>query len=84
MLTVSRQRRSAHSGLPLLLQADGNATWPPAAATVRAIFSSRALQLLDLAHVVRESLGVALGRVQRQDNSKRRLIPTLRRTTAMA
>ena len=77
MLAAFRQRRSAHSGTPLLLQADGNAPWPLADATVWAIFSSRALHLLDLAHVVRESLRVArpdgavviLGRVRRQDNS---------------
>jgi len=76
MLTVFRQRLSAHSGTPLLLQADGNAAWPLVDATVRAIFSSRTLHLLDLAHVVHESLRVArrdgavviLGRVQRQDD----------------
>lgn len=77
MLTVFRQRLSTHNPTPLLLQADGNAPWPLADATVRAIFSSRMLHLLDLAHVVRESVRVArpdgavvmLGRVQRQDNS---------------
>jgi ubiquinone/menaquinone biosynthesis C-methylase UbiE len=77
MLAAFRRRLSAHGGRPLLLQADGNATWPLADATVRAIFSSRALHLLDLAHVVHESLRVArpdgavviLGRVRRQDNS---------------
>jgi ubiquinone/menaquinone biosynthesis C-methylase UbiE len=77
MLATFRQRLSAHGGRPLLLQADGNATWPLADATVRAIFSSRALHLLDLAHVLHESLRVArpdgaiviLGRVQRQDNN---------------
>jgi len=77
MLATFRQRLSAHSGRPLLLQADGNTTWPLADATVRAIFSSRALHLLDLAHVVHESLRVArpdgavviLGRVQRQDDN---------------
>jgi ubiquinone/menaquinone biosynthesis C-methylase UbiE len=76
MLAAFRQRLSAHSGTPLLLQADGNAAWPLADATVRAIFSSRTLHLLDLAHVVHESLRVArrdgavviLGRVQRQDD----------------
>ena len=77
MLASFRQRLSAHSGTPLLLQADGNTPWPLADATVRVIFSSRALHLLDLAHVVRESLRVArpdgavviMGRVQRQDDS---------------
>jgi ubiquinone/menaquinone biosynthesis C-methylase UbiE len=77
MLAAFRQRRSAHSGTPLLLQADGNAPWPLADATVRVIFSSRTLHLLDLAQVVHESLRVArpdgavvmVGRVQRQDNN---------------
>lgn len=77
MLAAFRQRLSAHHSTPLLLQADGNAPWPLADTTVRAIFSARALHLLDLAHVVRESLRVArsdgavviLGRVQRQDDS---------------
>jgi ubiquinone/menaquinone biosynthesis C-methylase UbiE len=77
MLAVFRQRLSPHSGTPLLVQADGNVAWPLADATVRAIFSSRALHLLDLAHVIRESLRVArpdgtvviLGRVQRQDDN---------------
>ena len=76
MLAAFQQPLLAHSDT-LLLQADGNAPWPLADATVRVIFSSRALHLLDLAHVVRESLRVArpdgavviLGRVQRQDNS---------------
>jgi ubiquinone/menaquinone biosynthesis C-methylase UbiE len=76
MLAAFRQRLSAHSDRLLLLQADGNAPWPLAAATVRVIFSSRVLHLLDLTHVVQESLRVTrpdgaiiLGRVQRQDDS---------------
>lgn len=77
MVATFRQRLAAHSGTPLLLQADGNDPWPLANATVRVIFSSRALHLLDLDHVVRESVRVArpdgavviLGRVQRQDDS---------------
>jgi ubiquinone/menaquinone biosynthesis C-methylase UbiE len=77
MLAVFRHRLSGHSGTPLLLHADGNEPWPLADGTVRVIFSARALHLLDLAHIVRESMRVArpdgavviLGRVQRQDNS---------------
>ena len=88
MLTGFRQRLAVDSGTPLarqcrrraqpfLLQADGNAPWPLADATVRLIFSSRALHLLNLPHVVHESLRVArpegasiiIGRVQRQDDS---------------
>jgi len=77
MLAAFQRRLSAHSGRPLLLQADGNAPWPLTDASVRVIFSSRALHLLDLAHVVRESFRVAcpdgavviIGRMQRQEDS---------------
>src|SRR5215471_1838734 len=76
MLNAFRQRLAGDSGTPLLLQADGNAPWPLADATVRLIFSSRVLHLLNLPHVVHESLRVArpegasliIGRVQRQDD----------------
>jgi ubiquinone/menaquinone biosynthesis C-methylase UbiE len=74
MLGTFQRRLGPHRDTPLLLQADGNAPWPLAAATVRVIFSSRALHLLAPEHVVRESFRVArsdgalclLGRVQRQ------------------
>ena len=77
MLTAFRQRLSHHSGTLLLLHADGNAPWPLMDGTVRVIFSARSLHLLDLAHVVYESVRVArpdgavviIGRVQRQDDS---------------
>jgi hypothetical protein len=77
MLAAFRHRLSVHSGTPLLLHADGNAPWPLADGTVQVIFSARALHLLDLAHIVRESMRVAqpngasviIGRVQRQDDS---------------
>src|SRR5262245_40237061 len=76
MLTAFPQRLAVDSGMPLLLQADGNAPWPLADATVRLIFSSRALHLLDVPHVVQESMRVVrpdgaiiMGRVQRQDDS---------------
>lgn len=76
MLAAFRQRLSTHSGTPLLVHADGNAAWPLADATVHVIFSSRTLHLLDLAHVIRESLRVVrpegavviLGRVHRPDD----------------
>jgi hypothetical protein len=59
--------------MSLLLQADGNHPWPLADGTARVIFSSRALHLLDLVHVVDESCRVArhdgasliIGRIQR-------------------
>jgi ubiquinone/menaquinone biosynthesis C-methylase UbiE len=77
MLSVFRRRLSAPGGKQLLLQADAHDPWPLADASVRLIFSSRALHLLDLRHVVHESLRVAradgavciMGRVQRQDDS---------------
>jgi ubiquinone/menaquinone biosynthesis C-methylase UbiE len=77
MLAAFRQRLSRHSGTPLLLHADGNAPWPLADGTMRVLFSARTLHLLDLAHVVSESVRVArpdgavvlIGRVQRQDDS---------------
>jgi ubiquinone/menaquinone biosynthesis C-methylase UbiE len=77
MLAAFQQCLAVDCDTPLLLQADGNAPWPLADATVRLIFSSRTLHLLDLSHVVHESLRVArpdgasiiMGRVQRQDDS---------------
>ena len=59
-----------------LLQGDANQTWPVKTATASLIFSSRTLHLLDLEHVVRESLRIAkpgavvlVGSVQRQKSS---------------
>jgi ubiquinone/menaquinone biosynthesis C-methylase UbiE len=77
MLAAFRHRLSDHSSTLLLLHADGNAPWPLMDGTVRVIFSARALHLLDLAHVVEESVRVArpdgavviMGRVQRQADS---------------
>jgi ubiquinone/menaquinone biosynthesis C-methylase UbiE len=77
MLAAFRQRLSRHSNTPLLLHADANAPWPLTDGTVRILFSARTLHLLDLAHVVSESVRVArpdgavvmIGRVQRQDDS---------------
>jgi ubiquinone/menaquinone biosynthesis C-methylase UbiE len=59
MLAAFQQRSGGQVGPPRLLQADANHPWPLAEATVRIIFSSRALHLLDLAHVVDESFRVA-------------------------
>lgn len=77
MLSAFRRRLSPTGGRQLLLQADANGPWPLADASVRLIFSSRALHLLDPHHVVCESLRVArrdgavcmMGWVQRQEDS---------------
>jgi ubiquinone/menaquinone biosynthesis C-methylase UbiE len=77
MLTAFRRRLYCQGDTPLMLQADGNHPWPLADGSVRIIFSSRALHLLDLAHVVAESCRVAktagasliIGRIQRSVGS---------------
>jgi ubiquinone/menaquinone biosynthesis C-methylase UbiE len=77
MLSTFRRRLSPPGGKQLLLQADANGAWPLADASLRLIFGSRALHLLDLQHVVCESLRVLrhdyavciAGRVQRQEDS---------------
>jgi ubiquinone/menaquinone biosynthesis C-methylase UbiE len=77
MLTAFQRRQAGQGATPFLLQADGNHAWPLAAGTARVIFSSRALHLLDLAHVVAESGRVAqaagasliIGRIQRPAGS---------------
>jgi ubiquinone/menaquinone biosynthesis C-methylase UbiE len=77
MLAAFRRRLACQGNTPLLVQADGNKPWPLAQGTVKVIFSSRALHLLDLAHVVDESRRVALpdgasliiGRTQRPADS---------------
>jgi hypothetical protein len=77
MLTAFQRRLSSASQRPLLLQADGDAPWPLAEATVRVIFSSRALHLLDPAHVVNETCRIArpdgasliMGRIRRPADS---------------
>jgi ubiquinone/menaquinone biosynthesis C-methylase UbiE len=81
MLAAFHRRLACPRPMSLLLQADGNQRWPLADGAVRIIFSSRALHLLDLAHVVDESFRVAqpggasliIGRIQRPPGS----IPTL-------
>ncbi|MBV8299183.1 MAG: class I SAM-dependent methyltransferase [Candidatus Eremiobacteraeota bacterium] len=79
MLAEFERRRPA-GGAPIeLIQADVNVTWPVASASVRAVFSSRAVHLFDLQHVVAETLRVArpagatfvLGRVERDEHGLR-------------
>jgi ubiquinone/menaquinone biosynthesis C-methylase UbiE len=83
MLDVFEQRRPP-AGPPIrLIQADVDAEWPVPSASVRAVFSSRAVHLFHFEHVVSETLRVAhaagatftLGRVQRDEHS----IPSLLR-----
>jgi SAM-dependent methyltransferase len=57
MLEVFRRRPGA--GRAWLVQADGACSWPLPAGAARVIFSSRAMHLLPLAHVVDEVLRVA-------------------------
>jgi ubiquinone/menaquinone biosynthesis C-methylase UbiE len=61
MLEVFRRRTGA--GPARLVQADGARTWPLADGSTRLVFSSRAIHLLPLAHVVDElfRVGVAGG-----------------------
>jgi ubiquinone/menaquinone biosynthesis C-methylase UbiE len=81
MLAAFQRRLAFPSHVPFLLQADGNHPWPLADGAIRVIFSSRALHLLDLAHVVDESFRVAqpdgasliIGRIQRPPGS----LPTM-------
>ena len=81
MLAIFHRRLASPNPVSLLLQADGDQLWPLADGAVRVIFSSRALHLLDLAHVVDESCRVAkpdgasliIGRIQRPTGS----LPTL-------
>ncbi len=77
MLAMFRRRVDPSSDPWLVSQADGNRSWPIADATAHVIFSSRAIHLLALDHVVHEVFRVAnaehaaliIGRVQRQHDS---------------
>ncbi len=77
MLDIFRQRLDGCNDFLDLLQADGNQPWPVDDGTVRIVFSSRAIHLLDLNWVVQQVGRVAcsegavliLGRVRRQRNS---------------
>jgi ubiquinone/menaquinone biosynthesis C-methylase UbiE len=79
MLDVFKRRRRA-SGRPVsLITSDGNSRWPADDRSVKAVFSSRAVHLLRVEHVVDEVFRVAspigatlaLGRLQREKESLR-------------
>lgn len=82
MLEVFERRRGVAEPAMRLIQADVNVDWPVPDASVRAVFSSRAVHLFDREHVVTETLRVAggpgatftLGRVQRDQNSVRSVL----------
>ena len=82
MLEVFEQRRPAGDPSIRLIHADADGEWPVQSASVRAVFSSRAVHLFDLEHVVTETLRVALGpgatfalgRVQRDQDSIRSVL----------
>ena len=82
MLDVFRQRLNGSKNNLNLLQADGNQPWPAADSTVRVVFSSRAIHLLEADWALQEiyrvtrsdSAALILGRVRRQrDSVKARL-----------
>jgi len=78
MLEVFERQRPAGDAIRLI-EADVDVDWPVPSASVRAVFSSRAVHLFDLEHVVAETLRVAaktgaafvLGRVQREEHGIR-------------
>lgn len=82
MLEVFERRRPASEPALRLIEADVDAAWPLPRASVRVVFSSRAVHLFDLDHVVTETLRVAsgpaaaflLGRVQRDPHSVRSVL----------
>jgi ubiquinone/menaquinone biosynthesis C-methylase UbiE len=79
MLEVFALRCRESGRRPSLIHADGNHRWPADDGNVKAVFSSRAMHLLPVQHVVAEVLRVAssdgaalmLGRVLRQEQSLR-------------
>ncbi|NKB82681.1 MAG: methyltransferase domain-containing protein [Nitrospirales bacterium] len=86
MLDIFQSRMKPQDS-SLLCRADGNCPWPIADAAAHVIFSSRAIHLLVLDHVVHEVFRIAkadhailvIGRVQRQSNSvKARMKQALR------
>ncbi|MEC4814249.1 MAG: methyltransferase domain-containing protein [Scytonema sp. PMC 1069.18] len=82
MLEMFRMRLDSEGDNWKLVQADGNQQWPMTDSTARVIFSSRAIHLLELEHVVDESFRIAcsegaallLGRVERQKQSVKALM----------
>src|SRR5262249_44340154 len=77
MVHLFQRRLACWGAARTLLVADGDQGWPVREASARVIFSSRALHLLPLNHVVAESLRVArpkgamliVGRVRRASSS---------------
>jgi ubiquinone/menaquinone biosynthesis C-methylase UbiE len=82
MLAVFQRRGPAAESSIRLIHADADVDWPVQSASVRAVFSSRAVHLFDLEHVVTEvsrvTLGpgatFTLGRVQREEGSIRSVL----------
>ena len=54
MLDLFRRRCSGNTRPVSLIEADGNSPWPAGDGSVRAVFSSRTVHLLDAGHVVVE------------------------------
>lgn len=79
MLDTFRHRCGGNRRPVSLIEADGNSSWPAGDGTVKAVFSSRAVHLLHVEHVVEEVFRVAsptgatlvLGRLQRENRSLR-------------
>jgi hypothetical protein len=83
MLGEFRGRLSNKAGLRAIIRADANLGWPVMSGAARAIFSSRAIHLLDHEHVASEVTRVAegfggatliIGRVEREQESTRALM----------
>ena len=82
MLEVFERRRPAGAPSIRLIHADADERWPVQSASVRAVFSSRAVHLFDLEHVVSETVRVTLGpgatftlgRVQRAEHGLRTVL----------
>jgi len=82
MLEVFERHRPQGEPSVQLIEVDVDADWPVRSASVRAVFSSRAVHLFGLEHVVTETLRVALGpgatftlgRVQRDEHSIRNVL----------
>lgn len=79
MLGEFRKRLGVETDHRALIQADANTGWPLAGGIARAIFSSRAIHLLDQEHITSEVFRMAaatgatfiVGRVQRESDSVR-------------
>lgn len=79
MLSEFRHHLGDQFGNRALVQADANARWPISGGVARAVFSSRAIHLLDQEHIAREVFRVAapagatfiIGRTRRDPDSVR-------------